>query len=123
MSQRLFYREFEYQKRDMARFLSESHHFDTIYREASEPRTRRTKFYFISQALSDLVFLLKRLKTIRRYRYILALWHAAPAFMLLKRLRLIDYDKLLWFGVSASSAMRSLRWLSANHTATHPELA
>jgi glycosyltransferase involved in cell wall biosynthesis len=97
----------------MARFLSESHHFDTIYREASEPRTRRTKFYFISQALSDLVFLLKRLKTIRRYRYILALWHAAPAFMLLKRLRLIDYDKLLWFGFSVHTSFwaRLYRWI------------
>lgn len=100
MHQRLFYREFQYQKRDMARFLSETHDFETIYRTASPPETRRTKFFFISQVFLDLFFLLKRLKTIKRYSYILALWHSAPAFMLLKRLGLIDYDKLLWFGFS-----------------------
>ena len=100
MSERLFYREFHYQKRDMARFLSETHDFEIIYRDASEPETRRTKFFFIKQALLDVVFLLKRLRTIRRYRYILALWHAAPSFMLLKRLGLINYDRLLWFGFS-----------------------
>ncbi|MGI9449483.1 MAG: hypothetical protein ACR2QH_02345 [Geminicoccaceae bacterium] len=100
MSERLFYREFHYQKRDMARFLSEAHDFEIIYRDSSDPETNRTKFFFIKQALLDLVFLIRRLKVIKRYRYILALWHAAPAFMLLKRLGLIDYDKLLWFGFS-----------------------
>lgn len=84
----------------MARFLSESHHFETIYRTDSPPETNRTKFFFVSQTLQDFLFLLRRLKQIKRYRYILALWHSAPAFMLLKRLGLIDYDQLLWFGFS-----------------------
>lgn len=106
MSEKLFYREFEYQKRDMARFLSETHDFDLIYREASKPVTRRTKFFFISQTLKDLIFLLKRRKTIKGYRRILALWHSGPAFMLLKRLGLIDYEKLLWFGFSVHTG----RW-------------
>ncbi len=100
MSQKLFYREFQYQKRDMARFLSETHDFELIYRTASPPESRRTKLFFIRQAFLDLAFLLKRLKTIKRYNYILALWHSAPAFMFLKRLGLIDYDRLLWFGFS-----------------------
>lgn len=107
MSERLFYREFQYQKRDMARFLSEAHDFEIIYRTASGPEARRTKLFFISQTLFDLIFLLKRLKTIKRYRYILALWHSAPAFMLLKRLGLIDYDKLLWFGFSVHTSFWS----------------
>ena len=105
MSERLFYREFFYQKRDMARFLSESLNFDIIYRDASDPETRRTKFFFIKQTILDIVYLLKHLKAIRRYRYILALWHAAPAFMLLKWLGLINYDKLLWFGFSVHSSL------------------
>jgi len=100
MSERLFYRAFRYQKRDMARFLSEIHDFEIMYRDGNEPVTHRSKFFFVKQTLLDLVFLIKRLKVIKRKRYILALWHAAPAFMLLKRLGLIDYDKLLWFGFS-----------------------
>ncbi len=100
MCQKLFYREFQYQKLDMARFLEETHNFETIYRKASKPEINRTKFFFVSQAFFDLIFLLMRLKVIKRYRYILALWHSAPAFMLLKRLGLIDYDRLLWFGFS-----------------------
>lgn len=100
MSEKLFFREFHYQKKDMARYLAEAHGFDNIYRKVRQPETRRTKFFFVTQTLLDLVFLLRRIKVIRRYDYILALWHSAPAFMLLKRLGLINYDKLLWFGFS-----------------------
>lgn len=107
MSQRLFYREFQYQKQDMARFLSESHHFETIYRTTNKPETYRTKLFFIRQTIRDLFFLLKRLRRIKRYRYILALWQSAPAFMLLKRLGLIDYDQLLWFGFSVHTVFWS----------------
>ncbi len=103
MSAKLFFREFHYQKRDMARFLSEVHNFDLIYRNDNEPANNRSKFFLIKQAFLDIVFLLRRLNLIKRYDYILALWHSAPAFMLLKRLGLIDYDKLLWFGFSVHS--------------------
>lgn len=105
MSQKLFFREFLYQKKDMARFLAEAHGFDNIYRKACEPQPRRTKLFFVTQTLLDLVFLLKRLEVIRRYGQILALWHSAPAFMLLKRLGLIDYDELLWFGFSVHTRL------------------
>ncbi|MGI9418750.1 MAG: glycosyltransferase [Geminicoccaceae bacterium] len=104
MSQKLFYREFQYQKKDMARFLAETHGFDVLYREASEPKTRRTKFFFITQTLRDVAFLIRRRKKIRRYDHILALWHSGLAFMLLKRLGVIDYEKLLWFGFSVHSS-------------------
>jgi len=100
MSQKLFFRAFEYQKRDMARFLTESQGFDVLYRSADPPETKRTKLFFVTQTLLDLAFLLKRRATIKRYDHILALWHTALAFMLLKRLGLISYDKLLWFGFS-----------------------
>lgn len=104
MSKKLFYRGFFYQKKDMARFLAEDHDFDILYRDASPPVKRQTKFFFVKNAIFDVLFLLKRLRQIRRYDQILALWHAAPAFMLLKRLGLIDYDKLLWFGFSFHSS-------------------
>lgn len=100
MSQKLFYRAFEYQKRDMARFLTEKHGFDALYRNANPPETKRTKWFFVTQTLLDLLFLIKNRSRIKRYDHILALWHAGLAFMLLKRLGLIDYDKLLWFGFS-----------------------
>ena len=103
MSQKLFYKEFRYQKKDMTRFLAETHGFDVLYREASEPKTRRTKFFFIIQTLRDVAFLVRRRKRIRRYDHILALWHSGLAFMLLKRLGVIDYEKLLWFGFSVHS--------------------
>ena len=104
MSKKLFYREFIYQKKDMARFLAEDHGFDILYRDASPPVKRQTKLYFVKHAIFDVLFLLKRLRQIRRYDYILALWHAAPAFMLLKRLGLINYEKMLWFGFSVHSS-------------------
>ena len=100
MRRKLFYRKFLYQKTDMARFLAERHGFDNLHREAKEPGTSRSKFFFIKHTLLDLVFLIKRRRTIRRYDEILALWHSAMAFIILKRLGLIDYDKLLWFGFS-----------------------
>lgn len=103
MSEKLFYREFQYQKKDMARFLAEAHGFDVLYREARDPETKRTKFFFFIETLRDVIFLAKHRKSIRRYDHILALWHSGLAFMLLKRLGLIDYDKLLWFGFSVHS--------------------
>lgn len=113
MAEKLFFREFQYQKRDMARFLSEVHGFDLIYRSASDPVKDRTKSFFVRQAFLDLVFLVMRLRVIKRYDYILALWHSAPAFMLLKRLGLIDYDRLLWFGFLVHSPFwsRLYRWI------------
>ncbi|MGI9486098.1 MAG: glycosyltransferase [Geminicoccaceae bacterium] len=104
MSKKLFYRGFFYQKKDMARFLAEDHDFDILYRDASPPVKRQTKFFFVKHAIFDVLFLLKRLRQIRRYDYILALWHAAPAFMLLKRFGLIHYEKMLWFGFSVHSS-------------------
>ena len=113
MSKRLFYRKFQYQKTDMARFLAEHHGFDNIYREPEEPGTSRTKLFFIKHTLLDICFLLRRLRTIRRYDYVLALWHSAMAFMILKRLGLIDYDKLLWFGFSVRTPFweKFYRWI------------
>ncbi|MGI9434806.1 MAG: glycosyltransferase [Geminicoccaceae bacterium] len=101
MSAKLFYREFHYQELDMARFLAEAHGFDSLYRSSGNPQTNRTKFFFVKQTLLDLFFLISRLKRIKTYGYIVALWHSAPAFILLKRLGLIHYDKLLWFGLAA----------------------
>lgn len=97
----------------MARFLAEHHGFDNLYREPEEPGTYRTKLFFIKHTLLDIYFLLGRLRTIRRYDYILALWHSAMAFMILKRLGLIDYDKLLWFGFSVRNSFWEAlyRWI------------
>jgi glycosyltransferase involved in cell wall biosynthesis len=87
----------------MARFLAETHGFDVLYREERDPETKRTKLFFFLETLRDVIFLAKRRNTIRRYDHILALWHSGLAFMLLKRLGVIDYDKLLWFGFSVHS--------------------
>ncbi len=103
MAKKLFYKAFQYQKTDMARFLSESHGFDTLYRTADAPETRRTKCFFARQTFLDLVFLVRRRAAIRDYDHVLALWHSGLAFMLLRRLGLIDYDRLLWFGFSVHS--------------------
>lgn len=104
MSRKLFYKEFQYQKIDMARFLAETHGFDVLYREARDPEARQNKLFFFVETMKDLVFLARRRKAIGRYDHILALWHSGLAFMLLKRLGLIDYDKLLWFGFSVHSS-------------------
>lgn len=114
MSQKLFYRAFQYQKKDMARFLAESHGFDILYRDRGEPETRRSKWFFIVQTMRDVLFLVRRRREIDRYDHILALWHAGIAFMLLKRLGLIDYEKLLWFGFSVHSPVwtRIYRYLA-----------
>ncbi|MEM9626019.1 MAG: glycosyltransferase [Pseudomonadota bacterium] len=88
----------------MARFLAEDHDFDILYRDSSPPQKRQTKLVFIKQAILDVLFLLRRLGKMRRYDEVLALWHAAPAFMLLRRLRLLRYKKLLWFGFSVHSS-------------------
>ncbi|MGI9508452.1 MAG: glycosyltransferase [Geminicoccaceae bacterium] len=87
----------------MARFLAETHGFDTLYRDTCDPDSKRNKFFFFRQTFRDVIFLAKRRKTIRCYDHILALWHSGLAFMLLKKLGLIDYDKLLWFGFSVHS--------------------
>ena len=87
----------------MARFLAEAHGFDVMYREDRAPETNRTKLFFFTEILRDLMFLVKRREAIRRYDHILALWHSGLAFMLLRRLGVIDYDKLLWFGFSVHS--------------------
>ncbi|MDH3663289.1 MAG: glycosyltransferase, partial [Alphaproteobacteria bacterium] len=87
----------------MARFLAETHGFDVLYREDRDPETKRTKLFFLTETLRDLIFLVKRRQAVRHYDHILALWHSGLAFMLLKRLGVIDYDKLLWFGFSVHS--------------------
>lgn len=97
----------------MARFLAECHGFDNLYRTADEPGKSRTRAFFIKNALLDLVFLLRRFRTIRRYDYILAHWHSAVAFLILDRLGLIHYQKLLWFGFSVRDPLleKLYRWL------------
>jgi len=100
MTAKLFYKEFRYQKLDMARFLADNHGFDVLFRDDRKPETKRTKLFFISEIIRDLLFLTKHRDTIRRYDHILALWHSGLAFMILKRLGVIDYEKLLWFGFS-----------------------
>ena len=100
MPKRLFYRKFSYQKTDMARFLAERHGFDNLYRKAGQEGQSRTRLFFIQNTFLDLLFLLGRLRTIRRYDEILAHWHSAMAFMILDRLGLIRYERLLWFGFS-----------------------
>ena len=121
MSTKLFYREFRYQELDIARFLAERHGFDTLYRTAGNPQANRNKLFFIRHIFLDMVFLLRRRKQISSYGHVLALWHSSLAFIILKWLRLIDYDKLLWFGFSVRSPFwaRVYRWvasLDANNT-------
>ena len=113
MSKRLFYRKFCYQKTDMARFLTERHGFDDLYRNADQPGKSRTKLFFIQNTFLDLIFLLRQLRTIRRYDYILAHWHSAMAFLILDRLGLIRYEKLLWFGFSVRDPFleKFYRWI------------
>ena len=120
-SKKLFYREFQYQKKDMARFLAETHGFDVLYRESRDPETKRTKFFFFTETFRDLIFLIRRRRLIRKYDHILALWHSGLAFMLLRRLGVIDYEKLLWFGFSVHSPFwariyRQIAKLDRNHT-------
>lgn len=91
----------------MARFLAEAHGFDNLYRSPGNPQANRNKLFFIKHTLFDVFFLIGRLKRLKSYGYIVALWHSAPAFILLKWLGLIHYDRLLWFGL----AVRSPQWL------------
>lgn len=107
MSAKLFYREFHYQELDLARFLSEEHGFDSLYRSAGNPQANRNKLFFVKNTFLDVLFLAKRLRLLKTYGDIVALWHSAPAFILLKRLGLVHYDRLLWFGF----AVRSPAWL------------
>ena len=104
MSAKLFYREFHFQEIDIARFLTEQHGFDSLYRTAGDPQANRNKWFFIRHLLLDMVFLLSRLRQIRSYGHIVALWHTGLVFITLKKMGLINYDKLLWFGFSVRSA-------------------
>ncbi len=115
MSAKLFYREFQYQELDIARFLADRHGFDTLYRTAGNPQANRNKWFFIRHILLDMLFLLARRKHISAYGHVLALWHSSLAFIILKWLRLIDYDKLLWFGFSVRSPFwaRVYRWVAS----------
>jgi glycosyltransferase involved in cell wall biosynthesis len=114
MSTRLFYREFQYQEVDIARFLAQRHAFDNLYRTAGNPQANRNKWFFIKHILLDMLFILKRRKQISGYGHILALWHSSLAFIILKWLRLVDYDRLLWFGFSVRSPFwaRVYRWVA-----------
>jgi hypothetical protein len=103
MSAKLFYREFGYQEADIARFLADKHGFDTLYRTAGKPQVKRSKWFFVKQILLDVVFLALRRRKIRSYGQIVALWHSSIAFILLKRIGLLDYERLLWFGFSVRS--------------------
>jgi glycosyltransferase involved in cell wall biosynthesis len=103
MPSKLFFREFHFQELDIARFLSEEHGFDNLYRTKGDPQAIRTKLFFIKQILLDFFFLTGRLRQIRGYSHIVALWHSAPAFILLKRLGLLRYERLLWFGFAVRS--------------------
>jgi glycosyltransferase involved in cell wall biosynthesis len=114
MSTKLFYREFHYQELDIARFLAERHGFDTLYRTAGNPQANRNKLFFIKHILLDMLFLLRRRRQISGYGHVLALWHSSLAFIILKWLRLIDYDKLMWFGFSVRSPFwaKVYRWVA-----------
>ncbi|MEZ5935263.1 MAG: glycosyltransferase [Alphaproteobacteria bacterium] len=103
MAAKLFYREFRYQEADIARFLADSHGFDTLYRTEGNPQVKRSKWFFVKQILLDMLFLVSRRREIRTYSHIVALWHSSLAFIILKRLGLIDYERLLWFGFSVRS--------------------
>ena len=113
MSNRLFYRKFLYQKKDMARFLGECHGFDNLYRKAGQTGSSLSKLSFVKNTFLDLFFLLGRLRTIRRYDYIVAHWHSAIAFIILDRLGFIRYEKLLWFGFSVRDPLleRIYSWI------------
>ncbi|NJO36347.1 MAG: glycosyltransferase [Rhizobiales bacterium] len=103
MSAKLFYREFGYQEADIARFLADCHGFDTLYRTDGNPQVKRSKWFFVRQILLDILFLASRRGKIRSYGHIVALWHSGLAFIVLKWLGLIDYERLLWFGFSVRS--------------------
>lgn len=103
MSGKLFYREFEYQERDIARFLAERHGFHNLYRTAGNPQANRSKWFFIKNMLLDILFLARRRRQIKDYSHVVALWHSALAFALLRSFGLIGVERILWFGFNARS--------------------